>query len=324
MKLISFDVGIKNMAYCIIDCSLSANICEWNVVSLLDSEAPNQICTCQLKPKNKKTPPAQCSKVAKYTKNEKYYCDKHSKEHSQFLIPTRQRSPASIKKLKVDELLKLGNSHLAFMNTENHTTWKRAQLVEFLISFFESCSFDPIKMQKSKTASETDLIKIGRNMKTKMDLIDKTAFTNVVIENQISPIANRMKTIQGMLAQYFIMMVPTTEIDFVSSSNKLKQFGEPKSKKTVVTETPTQMGVEPLANTLQKTDGVNPEYKQHKKDGVFYCSKMLDSNPLLESWKGSLEIKKKDDLADCFLQGIWYLKNRNIITFADDLKIKIV
>ena len=321
MKLISFDIGIKNMAYCVIDCSQSINICEWNVVSLLDSEAPSQICSCQLKPKNKKTPPAQCSKVAKYIKYDKYYCDKHAKENGQYLIPNRQWSSAAIKKLKVDELLKLGNSHLAFLNTENPTSWKRGHLVDFLISFFEKCSFDPIKIQKTKTASETDLIKIGRNMKTQMDLIDKLAFTHIVIENQISPIANRMKTIQGMLAQYFIMMVPTAEIDFVSSSNKLKQFGEPKSKKTVVAETPTQ---EPLANTLQKTDGVNPEYKQHKKDGVYYCSKMLDSNPMLETWKVSLEIKKKDDLADCFLQGIWYLKNRNIITFADDLKIKIV
>ena len=35
-------------------------------------------------------------------------------------------------------------------------------------------------------------------------------------------------------------------------------------------------------------------------------------------------IKKKDDLADSFLQGIWYLKHNNNIIFADDLKINIV
>ena len=51
-----------------------------------------------------------------------------------------------------------------------------------------------------------------------------TDITHVVIENQLSPIANRMKTIQGMLAQYFIMIDENIDIQFISSSNKLKQF----------------------------------------------------------------------------------------------------
>ena len=33
---------------------------------------------------------------------------------------------------------------------------------------------------------------------------------------------------------------------------------------------------------------------------------------------------KKDDLADCFLQGIYYLKKQNIINYSEDLKIKSV
>jgi hypothetical protein len=33
---------------------------------------------------------------------------------------------------------------------------------------------------------------------------------------------------------------------------------------------------------------------------------------------------KKDDLADAFLQGLWYFKNQNIILYADDLNIKLV
>ena len=37
-----------------------------------------------------------------------------------------------------------------------------------------------------------------------------------------------------------------------------------------------------------------------------------------------LRYKKKDDLADAFLQGIWYLRTHNIIIIADDLKIKLV
>ena len=50
----------------------------------------------------------------------------------------------------------------------------------------------------------------------------------VIIENQISPLANKMKTIQGMIAQYFIMN-NTKTIEFISASNKLKQWVKKKT-----------------------------------------------------------------------------------------------
>jgi len=327
MKLISFDIGIKNMAYCVLDCSLSINVLDWNVLNLLEIEQPKHTCNCFLKQKTKKSPQIKCSKIAKYKKNDGFYCEKHAKECSQFMIPKKQFSTATIKKMKIEELVKLGNSHLAFMNIENLNTnpinWKRAILVDFLIKFFEKKSLESIIIKKSKTAGETDLIKIGRSMKMQLDNIDFIGLTNVVIENQISPIANRMKTIQGMLAQYFIIKTNDTEIDFVSSANKLKQFGVIESDKKNPKEPNKPKKESPLENHFESSNP-NPEYKQHKKDGVFYCSKMIETNPELECWKGSLDIKKKDDLADCFLQGIWFLKHKNIISFADDLKINII
>jgi hypothetical protein len=42
------------------------------------------------------------------------------------------------------------------------------------------------------------------------------------------------------------------------------------------------------------------------------------------NWASALQKDKQDDLADAFLQGLWYFKNRNIITYADDLKINSV
>jgi len=51
---------------------------------------------------------------------------------------------------------------------------------------------------------------------------------------------------------------------------------------------------------------------------------MIDANDNLNKWKDSLNTKKKDDLADSFLQGIWYLKHKNIIMYAEDLKINSV
>jgi hypothetical protein len=136
-----------------------------------------------------------------------------------------------------------------------------------------------------------------------------------------------MKTIQGMLAQYFIIRDENIAIDFVSSSNKLKQFsGISLSKMENILENTMKTNENTAENATEKTTipGTNPDYKKHKIDGVLYCSRILSNNDFLNQWRTSLDTKKKDDLADCFLQGLWYLKQKNIITYAEDLKIKIV
>ena len=45
----------------------------------------------------------------------------------------------------------------------------------------------------------------------------------ILIENQIGPLALRMKMIQGMITQHFIE-VGLTNIEFVNAINKLKIF----------------------------------------------------------------------------------------------------
>jgi hypothetical protein len=80
--------------------------------------------------------------------------------------------------------------------------------------------------------------------------------------------------------------------------------------------------VDELSSKSKKTQG--EIYKKHKIDGVYYCSQIISKNSTFEIWKDSLDNKKKDDLADSFLQGLWYLKHKNIINYAEDLKINIV
>lgn len=316
MKLISFDVGIKNMAYCIFDISGQLSITGWNVLNLLEEEPVTETCSQIIPGKTKKVLPKPCTKLGKYKKNGQCYCEKHAKS-STFIIPTKKNSMVSLKKLKVDELIKLGHSLFLFMDVENLPKLKK-DILDKLGEFYEKNSFEPIVKKKTKNASEIDLITIGKNMKELLNITNGIEeITHVVIENQISPIANRMKTIQGMLAQYFIMKNSDIHIDFVSSANKLSQFKTKEKEKPVVN---TVEKDKPLENTLI----TNPDYKQHKKDGLFYCNQIIDNNQSITGWKDSLKIKKADDLADCFLQGIWYFKNRNIITYADDLKIIFV
>jgi hypothetical protein len=181
-------------------------------------------------------------------------------------------------------------------------------------TFLKKKMLDPLIEVKAKTASETDLITIGKNMRNELNKISHVLdVTHVIIENQISPIANRMKTIQGMLAQYFIMVgSQDIHIEFVSSMNKLKGYTINNNNNNNNNNTET--------NKKEESPCEN-KYKQHKKDSIIISNLFLETNENLQMWKPKLITSKKDDLADCFLQGIWYLKSKKVITNAEDLKI---
>ena len=56
MKLVSFDVGIKNMAYCLFDISgESIKVDDWNVINLMpDANKQVILCTCEITIKGNK------------------------------------------------------------------------------------------------------------------------------------------------------------------------------------------------------------------------------------------------------------------------------
>jgi hypothetical protein len=288
-RIVSFDVGIKNMAYCIFDLSGEVfNIHDWNVLNLMNPEPETKLCTIPLEKKKKSkkrdtplenTPPTICNKKAKYEKGEHCYCEKHAKM-GDLLIPTKECSPTQLKKLKLEKLIELIHKYkIPFNPGMNKTT-----LLNTINRFMEEQTLKPISSIKT-TAGELDLITIGKNMKNELNQLNTMKYiTHVVIENQISPIATRMKTIQGMLAQYYIMSYDSISIDFVSSSCKLK-------------------GLE-----KQNTDITDNTYQQHKKDAVYHCKQILEKHNFTD-WMHVLDTKKRDDLADCFLQGIWFLQN---------------
>ena len=308
MKLISFDVGIRNMAYCIFnisDISNNVSIIDWNIINLMDVEPDIKKCNILLKSKgkpNSKTGKSsksgknnntnnnrdhietECGKKAKYEKNEICFCEKHAKT-SNFLMPIKECSPTNLKKLKIGELQDIAVKYKIDISS---ITSKKI-ILETLLTFFSNQCIAPIFIKK-KSANDLDLISIGKNLKKELNLIDEIrTVTNIIIENQISPIANRMKTIQGMLAQYFIMNEnDNVSIEFLSAAGKLK-------------------GLE------KQNENLVSEYKQHKKDAIFYCTKFLEKENFRD-WTHILDNKKKDDLADCFLQGIWYLQSKNNIS----------
>lgn len=316
-KMLSFDIGIKNMAYCFFDISgTNPSIKAWGILNLMDEEDPIPKCRCVLKPKSKKSTVSKtCDKVAKYTKNGAYYCLKHAILEP-WIIPTKEISMASLRKLDKEKLGEIGIKYKAFQDSSavpanavpaSAVPASKKAILETLHAFFLENCFEPIIKAKSKTASTTDLITLGRNMRDRLDELPWIQeVTHIIMENQISPLAGRMKTVQGMLAQYFIMRSPNAYIEFVSSANKLKGFKLPSDKTTTSTE---KTATSALENAVISN---KDKYKKHKTDSVAICSQILDQTPGFASWKHCLETPKKDDLADCFLQGIWWIKKYHV------------
>lgn len=142
-------------------------------------------------------------------------------------------------------------------------------------------------LSKKEKASDIDIITLGRNIKYELDELLKDISINidyVLIENQISTLASRMKTIQGMIIQYFIIRDIKT-IDVVSSQNKLKLLKEYDN-----------------VENIKKTS-----YTERKKLGINLTNRILESNEKLSKNK-ELFKGKKDDLADALLQAIYYIK----------------
>ena len=295
MNLISFDVGIKNLAYCIFEYKDGQLIVQdWNVINLLEPSKVQEKCSFEIRTKKQNK---LCGKNAKYKKSEQCFCETHAKmanKQNGWFFPDDSYKKARLSKQTKEEIYNLGH----ILNIFSEIPKTKGEAIDLFTKGCLDRCLVKIKKARNKTANDTDLITVGKKMKLELDKVQGIReITHVAIENQISKIASRMKTVQGMLSQYFIMQDFCPHIEYVSSVNKLKD----------------------LTKNVQENS-----YKQHKSDGIEICKQILGQNPCLGKSPDVLNVSKKDDLADSFLQGIWYLKRDNIITYADDLKINCV
>jgi len=252
MLILSFDVGIKNLAYCLAECSNDAYVIKsWNVINLCNEQQCDS-----------------CTELAKYCFDNKYYCNKHGKQVKHMVLPKSKIDSSKSKKCVIAACNK---------NTipiDEKTT--KAVIVETANQYMKASNY--MDFIDKMRADKYSLIDIGRSINTYFNVFiqDHPAIDCVIIENQITPIANRMKSIQAMITQYFITKDVKT-IEYISASNKLSAF------------------------TTQPTT-----YKERKSMAITITKDLIKDQ---HEWVAFFNThKKKDDLSDCLLQALWYLK----------------
>ena len=231
---------------------------------------------CDDTSKNKK-----CNAKARFVKDNRHYCLRHAKKQT-YLIPTKELRRPALNKMTMDQLRECADKYSVVYSKES----KKKQIVQDVCTFVSNQCFDEVEQVNT---SDVGLVDIGKSLRKHFDTIfpDPDAIDCIVIENQISPIANRMKTLQGMIAQYFIMRNSEYRIEFVSAANKLKYCCELDDANTT--------------SIVEKTT-----YNQRKKEGIRRCENIVKRD-YTEWYQFFVNNKKQDDLADAMLQGVWYL-----------------
>jgi len=236
VKIASFDIGIANLAYCILDSPEKGiyHIVHWDVIDIANPHVSNKICEGFTKAKNKSSEPKKCTRKAIHIIDNTHYCQLHNPDKKKYPIP---------------------------------------------------------KKRKVKSISQENLcIAMCKELDSRPELL---GVDHVYLENQPSKNPS-MKNLSQMIYNYFIIrgIVDPTEpqlkhVKFISAKHKLKVYTGP----AVVT-------------TLKG------KYSQRKQLGKIYCRYILENceTPQTDFITLFDSHGKKDDLADCYLQGLYILK----------------
>jgi hypothetical protein len=279
MIILSFDVGIKNLAYCLFsiananvdtDSKHFIEIVKWNIIDL-SCDHVEDVDTSETVVKISN----QCCKCKKAAT----YCT-----HSNAMLP--------------EDVMKFCKKHAEEAQLPVHPKLLKSNSKNGRTPYIVPLSI----INKKMSCNKINIVDLGKNIKCHLDVIfaehmDK--IDAVLIENQIGNLAGRMNVLQGMISQYFIMR-NITSIEFISATNKLKLF------KTVVDKKSENIngGNSNLDNVLESEKKL---YKMRKDAGKMVCSSLLSFYPTLNEWITKYDKhKKRDDLADCFLQGYYY------------------
>ena len=334
-KILSWDVGIKHLAFCLIEKTGDAfTINKWINIDLTDSDQLK--CCGLLKKKNKDGIMETCNAGAKfYYKNDneiKYYCGTHRSQYEVNLDAIEQQH-VKIYTTSTKEKCKYmsGRQTKACTKTagflvDNCACCKMHKDTQLKVKIKE-ISLKPIKNQKCTSMDPQTLCE---KMYTKLNNLEYLKdVTDVYIENQPAFKNPTMKTVSSILFSYFVFLSMTHKLNinvkFVSPSVKIEltkdmiTFTEEyisdhtKIKKINCKCRICKLDIS-LKGNKEKFKEIYPKYKFDydgvKELGIVYTKKILKDNNLIDNFDTIELCDKKDDLCDAFLHGYKNLKKK--------------
>lgn len=304
MKILSFDVGAIHLAYCLLEINPEKiphfSIKEWNVVNLCDYETTHKTC-------------CECENLPKYIHpiSNIGYCVKHSRAIKNIVVAPKMAYKIKklnksllisdiwmplLKSLKSQEesvltyikeksFMKLENVSFKDLTPEYLSSFKKDELLFQVQGIIQRFTW---RSKERKTIDQVTAIQMGKHLKMYMDALKKERkwaelVDKVVIENQLGNLAVKMMRIQGMITQYFIDN-DVEDIEYMPATKKLSGafIGE-------------------LSGMYEIDNVETASYSERKKSSIMIVSQLIKECEWQEYFN---QHKKKDDLADCLLQGL--------------------
>ncbi|VVU94919.1 hypothetical protein CPAV1605_644 [seawater metagenome] len=297
MKILSWDVGIIHLAYCILEYdenNKKFKIYDWKQINLTNYNEDDYKCMIEIKNKGV----CGCNGKYFYTNenDEKVYlCGKHkSKYDPEFeelekYFVNRKEEKIKNKCCYEKDGKECSRNGYYYKDDKCFCTVHAKCIVKKLNN---NKKLQSIKKVNSMKVSIDEL---RLNLVTKLDELSQLLkVEKVLIENQPSLKNPKMKAISSTIYDYFLIRgivdkknnSTITSVKYISPSNKLK------------------VDADNTIKTLSKTAD-NKKYKLTKQLGIQYCKQLIQHDQVNLDFLATQ--KKKDDLCDAFLQGAYYL-----------------
>lgn len=333
MIIISWDVGVIHLAYCVLEYiydekndKVNINILDWDEINLIEDERIKLQCCGMIKPKRKTDKEIICGKNASYylkiDKNEPYgFCKTHLPQHEKYW--SKEKTSKLFKQImsdhncnytKMDGTECGKKSKFAYKHNNTKFYYCTAHSKSELLKRTKDFSPQPIKnLIVRKYPTDKLQLNLIKKLDERSKRFAKMGIEEVIIENQPSQKNPKMKSISNTLFDYFLIRGYVDKIHqmdiklvrFICPSNKLK------------------VNKDNTIEVFKSNKDNKKKYKLTKALGIQYTKQLLNNN------KKQLEIldthKKKDDMCDAYLQGRYYLeciKNKPNVSKLQTNKIK--
>jgi hypothetical protein len=292
VKVLGFDVGIKNLAYCIVEkvddkfqIQSDHKQC-WNIINL--TEQHKLVCagatTCT-------NPITQTSEIdgVKY-----YFCTKHKLFNKALLETKPLNFPECEDGVKC--------SHAASCKTKSKFMWGGSPVCSKHKEMIERNETKARSLTKYKTfVKDFTIHDLKLSLLTKLDTY-KDLFLKVdvvCIENQPTFKNPTMKAISDVLYTWFMIRGLVEKEQTGSTISKITFFA-PSSKLKIEGKT------EDINEQIEEAAKSGSKYKKTKELGITNCLEFIKWNQEYVDHLNSF--KKKDDLCDAYLHGVHYIQ----------------